>query len=161
MVEVWSNSMSAWTQGAILQVAEADTMYEGHKVRSGAMKVAYGADDGEQITWVQPDDIAAQIRKAESCSIPAPASLGSFPQGTRVDVWSRSKEVWILNGVVIEVASEDRKMKEDIVPKNSVKVSYKVRTSTVEKWITAGEVATLVRRASAGNIELPNLEAGH
>eukprot|EP00450_Noctiluca_scintillans_P003656 CAMPEP_0194493868 /NCGR_PEP_ID=MMETSP0253-20130528/11950_1 /TAXON_ID=2966 /ORGANISM="Noctiluca scintillans" /LENGTH=748 /DNA_ID=CAMNT_0039334905 /DNA_START=78 /DNA_END=2324 /DNA_ORIENTATION=+ len=150
MVEVWSNSKSAWMKGTILQVAQSKLMSDGHKILSGAIKVAYSADEAEHIKWVQPDRISAQVRKAESGSLLAPALLLSFPQGTHVDVWSNTKGAWIPNGVVWEVALDDREVQGYTVPKNSVKVSYKGGAGSIEKWVTADQVATHVRKAGEG-----------
>ncbi|OLP90055.1 hypothetical protein AK812_SmicGene28424 [Symbiodinium microadriaticum] len=92
-----------------------------------------------------PDQISKTLRPSSS-SAPAPSSSlppGSpdFAKGEKIQVWSESRQEWLL-GVVQEVFSVDSKSEGFDVPAGSVKVL----SETGVKWVLPKDRARMLQK---------------
>lgn len=69
----------------------------------------------------------------------------SYKQGDHVEVWSNGKQIWMVDGVILEVAHEQLTVNGYVIPPSSVKVS----SAAGIKWVTPDALASSLR-APAG-----------
>lgn len=141
-VEVWSDSKSTWMDAIVQEAYLVDTEGKGFTIPAGSLLVRSSAGTSK---WVMPDQISKTLRPSSS-SAPAPSSSlppGSpdFAKGEKIQVWSESRQEWLL-GVVQEVFSVDSKSEGFDVPAGSVKVL----SETGVKWVLPKDRARMLQK---------------
>uniref|UniRef100_A0A7S4Q175 Uncharacterized protein n=1 Tax=Alexandrium monilatum TaxID=311494 RepID=A0A7S4Q175_9DINO len=161
-VRVWSVSRGRWIDDGVVQaVAMEDIEVEGQQLVAGSVLVTY--DGAAGVKWVHPGEMLDVLSRPEEPHALAPlqdmaddgAPAGPFQQGDSVHVWSISRDRWVEDGVVQDVAPEDLDIEGELVEAGSVLVTYDGVAGV--KWISPAEQELCLRPASGA--EAPGEQA--
>eukprot|EP00439_Symbiodinium_sp_Y106_P016980 s227_g2.t1 len=137
--------MDKWAE--LQEAYLVDTDGKGFTIPAGSLLVRSSAGTSK---WVMPDQISKTLRPSSSAQSAPSSSLppGSpdFAKGEKIQVWSESRQVWLL-GVVQEVFLVDSKSEGFDVPAGSVKVL----SETGVKWVLPKDRARMLQK-----VEVPS-----
>jgi hypothetical protein len=156
-VEVWSKSQQTWIpDGIVSNLTTANLVIDGHNIPAHSVKVSY---NGGLSKWIAAKDASSELRRAlkpisDSDQLD---SMTNFVKGAEVEVWSRSKNAWISDGTILDIAATDIALDGYIIPAGSVKVSC--RSVDLVKWIGPSLRAVELRVVEPRAAELGTLSA--
>eukprot|EP00435_Cladocopium_sp_Y103_P016573 s3213_g4.t1 len=134
-LQVWSDSQGAWMDAVVEEAYLVDTKGRGFTIPAGSLLVRSSIGTSK---WVMPDQIGKILRPSEA------PSVDSFERGEKIQVWSESRQEWLL-GVVQELFLTDTKTEGFDVPAGSLKVL----SQTGVKWILPADRQRMVRKVQA------------